>query len=186
MWGSCLACRCSESCPPLTVYFEWFLLLQHCSDNDNDSRSRALLLVTASLDKMVLKKPIRVDTDMKVVGAVTWVGRSSIEIQMIITQLSPGIYIRTVYSLVFRLIFEYKSILRWIHFANKLKCQLLNIIAATLFGTSDILNIIIKYNKCWCHSSHVSSENQIPNFKADITLDWPIRSWQNIKYKYFY
>eukprot|EP00253_Pinus_taeda_P002692 PITA_02692 len=64
------------------------IALKHCSDYDHTPRP--LLLVTASLDKMVLKKPIRVDTDLKVVGAVTWVGRSSIEIQMIITELSGG------------------------------------------------------------------------------------------------
>lgn len=40
------------------------------------------MLVTASVDKIVLKKPIRVDTDLKIVGAVTWVGRSSIAIQL--------------------------------------------------------------------------------------------------------
>jgi len=66
--------------------------LQHCSDDD--STTRPLLLVTASVDKMVLKKPIRVDTDLKVAGAVTWVGRSSLEIQMVITQPPEGIYIK--------------------------------------------------------------------------------------------
>ncbi|KAL2470125.1 Thioesterase/thiol ester dehydrase-isomerase superfamily protein [Abeliophyllum distichum] len=60
--------------------------LKHCSGDD--STTRPLILVTASVDRMVLKKPIRVDTDMKIVGAVTWVGRSSMEIQLEVTQSS--------------------------------------------------------------------------------------------------
>ncbi|KAI8016370.1 hypothetical protein LOK49_LG05G01622 [Camellia lanceoleosa] len=58
--------------------------VKHCSDDD--SMTRPLLLVTASVDKMVLKKPISVDVDLKMVGAVIWVGRSSIEIQLEVTQ----------------------------------------------------------------------------------------------------
>ncbi|KAH7685106.1 Acyl-CoA hydrolase protein [Dioscorea alata] len=58
--------------------------VKHCSDDD--STTRPLLLVTASVDKMVLKRPIQVDTDVKISGAVTWVGRSSIEIRMEVTQ----------------------------------------------------------------------------------------------------
>lgn len=42
------------------------------------------------MDKMVLKKPIRVDTDLRITGAVTWVGRSSIDIQIEVTQLDEG------------------------------------------------------------------------------------------------
>ncbi|MQM08869.1 hypothetical protein Taro_041730 [Colocasia esculenta] len=60
------------------------IAVKHCSNND--STTRPLLLVTASVDKMVLKKPLRVDTDLKIAGAVTWVGRSSIDIRMEITQ----------------------------------------------------------------------------------------------------
>ncbi|KAG6415509.1 hypothetical protein SASPL_122921 [Salvia splendens] len=56
----------------------------HCADDD--STTRPLYLVTASIDKMVLKKPISVDIDLRVSGAVTWVGRSSIEIQLDVTQ----------------------------------------------------------------------------------------------------
>ena len=48
---------------------------------------RTLLLVTSSPKKMVLKKPICMDIDMKFVGDVTWVGRKSIEIQMMIINL---------------------------------------------------------------------------------------------------
>ncbi|CAD5184574.1 unnamed protein product [Musa acuminata subsp. malaccensis] len=56
----------------------------HCSDDD--STTRPLLLVTASVDKMVLKRPLRVDTDLRIAGAVTWVGHSSIEVQIEVTQ----------------------------------------------------------------------------------------------------
>lgn len=44
------------------------------------------MLVTACVDKMVMKKPICVDTDLRIAGAVTWVGRSSIDIQIEVTQ----------------------------------------------------------------------------------------------------
>ncbi|RLN36274.1 acyl-coenzyme A thioesterase 9, mitochondrial [Panicum miliaceum] len=57
----------------------------HCSDKD--STTRPLLVVTASVDKMELKKPIRVNTDLKIAGAVTYVGRSSIDIQIEVTQV---------------------------------------------------------------------------------------------------
>uniref|UniRef100_A0A0E0M3G4 HotDog ACOT-type domain-containing protein n=1 Tax=Oryza punctata TaxID=4537 RepID=A0A0E0M3G4_ORYPU len=61
------------------------IAVKHCSDED--STTRPLLLVTASVDKMELKKPIRVDTDLKIAGAVTYVGRSSIDIQIEVTQV---------------------------------------------------------------------------------------------------
>ncbi|KAL3752772.1 hypothetical protein ACJRO7_000205 [Eucalyptus globulus] len=54
-----------------------------CSD---DGTTRPLLLVTASVDRMVLKRPIRIDADLQIEGAVTWVGRSSMEIQLEVTQ----------------------------------------------------------------------------------------------------
>lgn len=53
---------------------------QHCSDDG--SKTRPLFLVTAAVDKIVLKKPLSVSIDMKIVGDVIWVGRSSIEIQL--------------------------------------------------------------------------------------------------------
>lgn len=40
---------------------------------------------------MVLKKPISIDTDLSIVGAVTWVGRSSMEIQLEVIQPTLGI-----------------------------------------------------------------------------------------------
>ncbi|KAL6655239.1 hypothetical protein ACP70R_006065 [Stipagrostis hirtigluma subsp. patula] len=61
------------------------IAVKHCSDDD--STTRPLLVVTASVDKMVLKKPIRVDADLKIAGAVTYVGRSSIDIQIEVTQV---------------------------------------------------------------------------------------------------
>ncbi|XP_042028731.1 acyl-coenzyme A thioesterase 2, chloroplastic-like [Salvia splendens] len=59
---------------------------KHCSGKD--SSTRPLILVTASVDKMVLRKPIKVDTDLTIAGAVTWVGRSSMEIQLEVIQSS--------------------------------------------------------------------------------------------------
>uniref|UniRef100_A0A0E0ETW0 HotDog ACOT-type domain-containing protein n=1 Tax=Oryza meridionalis TaxID=40149 RepID=A0A0E0ETW0_9ORYZ len=61
------------------------IAVKHCSDEDGTTRP--LLLVTASVDKMELKKPICVDTDLKIAGAVTYVGRSSIDIQIEVTQV---------------------------------------------------------------------------------------------------
>ncbi|GJM99256.1 hypothetical protein PR202_ga16343 [Eleusine coracana subsp. coracana] len=61
------------------------IAVKHCSDED--STTRPLLVVTASVDKMVLKKPIRVDADLNIAGAVTYVGRSSIDIQIEVTQV---------------------------------------------------------------------------------------------------
>ncbi|KAL6978918.1 Acyl-coenzyme A thioesterase 2, chloroplastic [Sarracenia purpurea var. burkii] len=56
------------------------------SDHD-----KATLAGHCFCDKMVLKKPISVDVDLKMVGAVIWVGRSSIEIQLEVTQPTNGI-----------------------------------------------------------------------------------------------
>ncbi|XVE80848.1 hypothetical protein DITRI_Ditri15bG0013700 [Diplodiscus trichospermus] len=61
---------------------------KHC--RNDDGATRPILLVTASVDKMVLKKPIPVDHDLKISGAVTWVGRSSMEIQLQVTQSTQG------------------------------------------------------------------------------------------------
>ncbi|KFK31304.1 hypothetical protein AALP_AA6G095500 [Arabis alpina] len=58
--------------------------VKHCSDDD--STTRPLLLVTASVHKIVLKKPISVHVDLKIVASVIWVGRSSIEIQLEVMQ----------------------------------------------------------------------------------------------------
>eukprot|EP00258_Populus_trichocarpa_P011956 XP_002321229.3 acyl-coenzyme A thioesterase 9, mitochondrial [Populus trichocarpa] len=55
--------------------------VKHCY-----STARPLLLVTASVDKIVLKKPISVDVDLKIVGSAIWVGRSSIDIQLEVMQ----------------------------------------------------------------------------------------------------
>ena len=70
------------------IYWSWFGLWQHCSDDD--STTRPLLLVTASVDRIVLKKPISVAADLKIVGSVIWVGRSSIEVQLDMIQSSEG------------------------------------------------------------------------------------------------
>ncbi|KAM5548276.1 acyl-coenzyme A thioesterase 9, mitochondrial [Rosa sericea] len=61
---------------------------KHCCNEDGTTRP--LLLVTASVDKMVLKRPIRDDIDLNIAGAVAWVGKSSMEIQMEVTQSMDG------------------------------------------------------------------------------------------------
>ncbi|XP_061373434.1 acyl-coenzyme A thioesterase 2, chloroplastic-like isoform X2 [Gastrolobium bilobum] len=60
------------------------IAFKHCCNEDGTTRP--LILVTASVDKMVLKKPIHIDSDFTIVGAVTWVGRSSMEIQLELNQ----------------------------------------------------------------------------------------------------
>lgn len=55
-----------------------------------DSSARSMILVTASVDRIIMKRPIRVDVDLSIVGAVTWVGRSSMEMQLQVLQ-SQGI-----------------------------------------------------------------------------------------------
>ncbi|KAH9625133.1 hypothetical protein KSS87_012139 [Heliosperma pusillum] len=62
--------------------------VKHCSDDD--FTTRPLLLVTANVDQIVLKKPISVDRDLKISGSVIWVGRSSIEIQLEVKQAGEG------------------------------------------------------------------------------------------------
>lgn len=57
---------------------------KHCCSDDGSTRP--ILLVTASVDRLVLNRPINVDSDLKIVGAVTWVGRSSMEIQLEVIQ----------------------------------------------------------------------------------------------------
>ncbi|CAN6688372.1 unnamed protein product [Malus baccata var. baccata] len=68
----------------MSTFILYLCMDQHCCDDN--STARPLLLVTASVDKIVLKKPISVDIDLKIVGAVIWVGRSSIEIQLEVIQ----------------------------------------------------------------------------------------------------
>ncbi|KAG6401333.1 hypothetical protein SASPL_138186 [Salvia splendens] len=64
------------------------LVLSYDFIND-DSTTRPLYLVTASVDKIVLKKPISVNADLRLDGAVTWVGHLSIKIQLDVTQTTP-------------------------------------------------------------------------------------------------
>ncbi|KAJ7561338.1 hypothetical protein O6H91_03G024400 [Diphasiastrum complanatum] len=60
------------------------IAMKHCAGNDGTTRP--LILVTASVDKISLKKPIRLDTDLKLAGAVAWTGRSSMQIRMQVIQ----------------------------------------------------------------------------------------------------
>ncbi|XP_009626002.1 acyl-coenzyme A thioesterase 2, chloroplastic-like [Nicotiana tomentosiformis] len=63
---------------------------KHCSSNDGTARS--IKLVTASMEKMILKKTIRIDTDLTIEGSVIWVGCSSLEIQLEVKQSTPEAY----------------------------------------------------------------------------------------------
>jgi len=52
----------------------------HCDDADVATRPQ--LLVTASVDRVRLLRPLRLKEDMTLTGAVAWVGTSSIVIRM--------------------------------------------------------------------------------------------------------
>ncbi|KAL8143785.1 hypothetical protein V2J09_016817 [Rumex salicifolius] len=67
--------------------------VKHCSDDD--SMTIPLILVTASVDKIVLTKPLSVDVDLKISGSVIWVGKSSIEIQFEVTQSTEDAVVLT-------------------------------------------------------------------------------------------
>ncbi|BBN07940.1 acyl-coenzyme A thioesterase 9 [Marchantia polymorpha subsp. ruderalis] len=60
------------------------IAVKHCADVDHTTRP--LLLVTASVDKISLLKPLLLDEDLRIGGAVAWVGRSSMEIRMEVIQ----------------------------------------------------------------------------------------------------
>lgn len=47
-------------------------------------------MVTASVDKISMKKPLNLETDLKMKGAVAWVGRSSMQIRMEVIQPVRG------------------------------------------------------------------------------------------------
>lgn len=64
------------------------IAMKHCSDDNH--MTRPLLLVTASVDKISMKKPLFVEKDLMMRGAVAWVGRSSMEIRMEIIQPNGG------------------------------------------------------------------------------------------------
>lgn len=70
------------------VLMFFFSHYQHCSSDD--TLTSPLILVTASVDRIALKKPILVERDVTIVGSVTWVGRSSMEIQLLVTQVAKG------------------------------------------------------------------------------------------------
>ncbi|KAH9551137.1 hypothetical protein CY35_10G107600 [Sphagnum magellanicum] len=64
------------------------IAVKHCTDDDH--LTRPLLLVTASVDRISIKKPMLIDVDLKIGGAVAWVGRSSMEIRMEVNQPIDG------------------------------------------------------------------------------------------------
>lgn len=83
-WNECRIGRIMEDLDALAGT----VAVKHCSDND--STTRPLLLVTASVDKIHLRKRITLDQDVRMSGAVVWVGRSSMVIRMEIRQPPQG------------------------------------------------------------------------------------------------
>lgn len=77
---------CLQACAigKLSFWYAFFSSEQHCSSGNGNARS--MILVTASVDRIIMKRPIRVDADLSIVGAVTWVGRSSMEMQLQVIQ----------------------------------------------------------------------------------------------------
>ncbi|KAH7298868.1 hypothetical protein KP509_25G062200 [Ceratopteris richardii] len=84
-WDECRVGRIMEDLDALAGT----IAVRHCSDDDHTTRP--LLLVTASVDKIHLRKSITLDQDLRMSGAVIWVGRSSMAIRMEIRQPSEGI-----------------------------------------------------------------------------------------------
>lgn len=62
--------------------------VKHCFDDD--STTQPLQLVTASVDKIHIRKPITLEEDLKMSGTAVWVGRSSMEIRIELQQLTKG------------------------------------------------------------------------------------------------
>jgi acyl-coenzyme A thioesterase 9 len=56
------------------------IAFQHCDDGVVETRPQ--LLVTASVDRVRLHRALRLDEDLTLTGAVSWVGRSSMVIRM--------------------------------------------------------------------------------------------------------
>lgn len=52
----------------------------HCDDNNPETRP--LLIVTACVDQISIRRPLRMTHDIELSGQVSWVGRSSMEIRM--------------------------------------------------------------------------------------------------------
>lgn len=85
---------------------------QHCSSGDGSARS--MILVTASVDRIIMKRPIRVDADLSIVGAVTWVGRSSMEMQLQVIQ-SQGISFYVLDTIFLLRFLKTSLFLKWLY-----------------------------------------------------------------------
>ena len=66
--------------------------VQHCADVDTNTQP--LVLFTASVDRISFRKALRLDADLALIGTVTWVGRSSLEISIRVLQ-SGLVYVST-------------------------------------------------------------------------------------------
>lgn len=60
------------------------IAVRHCSDED--MTTRPLMLVTASVDKISIKKEVSLECDLELAGVAAWTGRSSMEIRMTVIQ----------------------------------------------------------------------------------------------------
>lgn len=56
---------------------------------DEEGRSLAPILVTASVDAIQLKHRLSLDNDLSVTGKVVWTGRSSMDIRLELRQVPP-------------------------------------------------------------------------------------------------
>lgn len=58
------------------------------ASTDGDPATRLPVLVTASVDRIMLSKPVNLNTAVHMQGKVAWTGRSSLDIRMEISQVS--------------------------------------------------------------------------------------------------
>lgn len=56
---------------------------------DEQGRSLAPILVTASVDAIQLRHRLSLDNDLSVTGKVVWTGRSSMDIRLELRQVQP-------------------------------------------------------------------------------------------------
>jgi acyl-coenzyme A thioesterase 9 len=59
--------------------------------DDNNPKSRPLTIVTASVDEIQLWNTLHPDRDLKMEGSVTYVGKSSMEVEIKVSQISEEI-----------------------------------------------------------------------------------------------
>jgi acyl-coenzyme A thioesterase 9 len=83
-WGFARHGRILEDMDALAGTIAW----SH-ADDDNP-KTRPVLIVTANVDKIVMKRPIKLTENVTLQGGVVWVGKSSMEIRMEVLVPSDG------------------------------------------------------------------------------------------------